>query len=96
MRWWPPASVTSAKPWPLILQTPIYTPPLEQLYEFREQGVVFRECRRIDSQEQPLEPYGRFDIFSVAGAQRVSSAHPRATAVPAPSQPKGVFNQWQQ
>lgn len=55
----------------VILQTPIYTLLLEQLYEFRGQGVVFRECRRIDSQEQPLEPCGRFDIFSIAGAQRV-------------------------
>ena len=55
----------------VIVQTPIYTLLLEQLYEFREQAVVFHECRRIDSREQPLEPCGRFHIFSEAGAQRV-------------------------
>jgi len=55
----------------VILQTPIYTLLLEQLYERGEHSLVFGECRRIDSCEQPLEPLGRFHIFPGAGAQRV-------------------------
>jgi hypothetical protein len=55
----------------VILQTPIYTLLLEQLYERGDHSLVFGECRRIDSGEQPLEPFGRFHIFSGAGAQRV-------------------------
>ena len=54
----------------VIVQTPIYTLLLEQLYERGEHSLVFGECRRIDSAEQALEPLGRFHIFSGAEAQR--------------------------
>lgn len=47
----------------VIVQTPIYTLLLEQLYERGEHSLVFGECRRIDSGEYALEPLGRFHIF---------------------------------